>query len=343
LLRVAYNNRMDALAFLDSSTRKLAPVYVLHGDEDFLKRQVLIALRTRLFGTDGDEFGFSAHAGDKANFAEVHDELQTLPFLSPRRLVAVDNADPFVTRHRAALEKYVTAPAEHGILVLAVKTWPSNTRLAKLMPSAGTITCKAPAAYKLPEWCSRCAEARHGKQLPAPAARLLVELVGEEMGQLDQELAKLAAYVGPSPKIDVADVDKLVGHSRAANVFEILNTLAAGEAPKALAILEQLFDQGEEPIGVLAALGAQLRRLVKVGRLTRQGLSFAAAAERAGVPPFPAARQGCERQLRHIGRDRLDRLYDWLLETDQGMKGGSQLAPRTLLERLVVRLARPAT
>jgi hypothetical protein len=44
--------------------------------------------------------------------------------------------------------------------------------------------------------------------------------------------------------------------------------------------------------------------------------------------------------MRHLGRRRLDRLYDWLLETDQGMKGGSALPPPVLLERLVVRLAR---
>jgi hypothetical protein len=37
----------------------------------------------------------------------------------------------------------------------------------------------------------------------------------------------------------------------------------------------------------------------------------------------------------------VDRLYDWLLEADLGMKGGSALPPRTLLERLVLRLALP--
>ena len=59
---------------------------------------------------------------------------------------------------------------------------------------------------------------------------------------------------------------------------------------------------------------------------------------RAGVPPF--AQRGCEQQLRHLGRQRADRLYDWLLEADLGLKGSSQLPARTLLERLVVRLAR---
>jgi DNA polymerase-3 subunit delta len=61
------------------------------------------------------------------------------------------------------------------------------------------------------------------------------------------------------------------------------------------------------------------------------------------VPDYRTARQEAEQQLRHLGRRRLDHLYDWLLETDQGLKGGSQLSPRILLERLVVRLARMRT
>lgn len=326
---------MEALAFLDSSTKKVLPVYVLHGDEDFLKRQVLQALRTRVLGGAGDEFGLSTYPGDKAAFAAVFDELQTLPFLGPRRLVVVENADPFVTRHRAMLEKHVAEPSGAGTLVLDVKTWPSTTRLAKLMEPGATIVCKAPSGYKLPEWSVRWASTQYGKQLSLPAARLLVDLVGAEMGQLDQELAKLAIFVGKAAKIDVNDVDQLVGAGRNANTFHIFDALAEGKVSEAFVILDRLFEQGEDPIRMLGAFSMQLRRLVQAGRLCREGVSFFAAAERVGIPQF--ARQGAERQLRHLG-PRTDRLHDWLLEADQGMKGYSQLAPRTLLERLIVRL-----
>jgi DNA polymerase-3 subunit delta len=62
------------------------------------------------------------------------------------------------------------------------------------------------------------------------------------------------------------------------------------------------------------------------------------ALEEVGVPPFGIKQ--AEQQLRHLGRRRAEQIYDWLLETDQGVKGSSQLSPRTLLERLVLRLAR---
>ena len=44
--------------------------------------------------------------------------------------------------------------------------------------------------------------------------------------------------------------------------------------------------------------------------------------------------------MRHLGRDRTNRLYDWLLEINMDLRGDSPLPPRTLLERLVLRLAR---
>jgi len=331
---------MDSLAFLERGGGKLHAVYVLHGDEDFLKRQVLAALRALVFGADGNDFGLSTHAGDQATFAAIHDELQTLPFLTPRRLVVVENADPFVTRHRAVLEKYLAEPAPTGVLVLDVKSWPSNTRLYRLVASAASIGCKGPAPYKLPDWCVQWAASRHGKQLAAPAARLLVDLVGADMGQLDQELAKLAVYAGSSPRIEAADVDRLVGSSRAENIFKIFDALAAGRPGEALGILDHLFEQGEEALRILGAFSWQLRRLAQAARLRGQGLSPAAALEQAGFPPY--TRQAAEQHLRHLGPGRADRLYDWLVEADLGLKGSSQLPPRTQLERLVARLSQPA-
>lgn len=336
-----YNTGMDGFAFLDSGSKKtLQPLYVLHGDEHFLKRQVLLVLRGLAFGTASGDFDFSTHEGDKAEFAAVHDELQTIPFSSPRRLVVVENADPFVTRWRSTLEKYVEALAGRktiaGVLVLDVRTWTASTRLAKMVESSRVITCKAPANHRVPAWCVKWCKARHDKELNAAAARMLVDLVGGDMGQLDQELEKLSVYVGAASRIEARDVDELVGRSQSASIFKIFEQLSLGRPGEALTNLERHFDLGEEPIRMLGAFSLQLRRLAQTARLQQQGLSFYAAAEEAGLPPF--ARQECERQLRLLGR-RTDQLYDWLLEADLGMKGSSPLSPRTLLERLIVRLA----
>jgi DNA polymerase-3 subunit delta len=330
---------MDSFTFLErAGSSRPQPVHVVYGDEDFLRRRVLEALRTLVLGADDGAFGLSTHAGDKATFAAVHEDLLTVPFLGERRLVIVENADPFVTRSRAALEKYVAQPAAHATLVLDVRSWPSNTKLAKLVPDGATIVCKAPQPYKLPEWCASWAAEQHGKQLTGPAARLLVDLVGADMGLLDQELTKLAIYVGEAERIDVGDVDKLVGSSRAENTWKIFDAIAAGQAAEALAILGRSLDQGEEPIRILGAFSLQLRRLAQATRLCEQRRPLSVALEQVGIPPF--GRKSGEQLLRHLGRRRADRLFDCLLEMDLGLKGSSPLPARMLLERLVVQLAR---
>jgi DNA polymerase-3 subunit delta len=331
---------MDSLAFL-AQLAKQTPrqVYVLHGGEDFLKRQVMLALRKLILGAEGVDFGLSNHEGDKVSFAAVRNELETLPFVGERRLVVVDGADPFVSKYRAQLEKYVPQPAPTGVLVLVVKSWPATTRLYKLVAPEAAIACESLSAGRLPGWCSTWAASHHAKQLSAEAAGLLVDLVGTDMGQLDQEIAKLATYAGSAARIESADVDKLVGSSRAEITWKIFDALAQGKAGEALTILDRLLDQGEEPIRILGAFSMQLRRLAQAARLAQTGQPLDTALHEAGFT-YPNQRKGAEQQLRYLGRRRLDRLYDWLLEIDLGLKGSSQLPPRTQLERLVVRLGR---
>ncbi|QDU24064.1 DNA polymerase III subunit delta [Urbifossiella limnaea] len=335
---------MDALPFLAAVAKsKRQPVYVLAGDEDFLKRRCRDAIIHAALGDADAAFAVGTYAGDKLDFSTVRNELDTLPFLSPCRVVVVDAADTFVTAHRPALERYAAAPSAAGVLVLDVKAFPENTKLAKALPDAAKVHCKAPPAYKLGAWVQEWARAGHGKKLSPDAAALLIDLAGNTMGQLDQELEKLAVAAGAKSTIEAADVHRLVGRSQGADVFRILDAIGEGKPAAALTILERLFAEGVAPMGVLAPMMAQLRKLAAVGRLTADGQALGPAMDAAKVPAWPQARESFQRQVRWLGRRRLDALSGWLVEIDRDLKGGSPLPEKVQVERLVVRLARPRT
>src|SRR5438874_10862885 len=269
---------MDALQFLDRAAKaKPQPLYAVTGDEAFLKREVLAALKTLLLGYADADFAWSAMPGDRAEWSAVRSELDTLPFLSPRPVVVVESADPFVTRFRATLEKYPGQPSKSGVLILDVKTWPSNTKLAKLVPDAATITCKTPRGDQVLRWCTQRASATFNKRLDPDAGAWLLEMVGLDLGLLDQELAKLAVYVGDSPAISRDDVDQLVGRSRAAETFKMFDAIGNGRADDALALLDRLLDQGDEPLKILGAFSWQLTRLARVGRAMADGRTIQGA------------------------------------------------------------------
>lgn len=328
---------MDALAYIEKAAKtKPAPLFALTGDEDFLKRQARAKLLADLLEEADPDFTLTTYAGEAAVWSTVKSELDTLPFLAPRRVVIIEQADTFVSNFRGQLEKYVADSSSRGVLVLEVKTWPGNTRLAKATPDVATIVATTPPAARLPGWCRARAKGHYQCELAADAAEWLVEIVGPAMGLLDQELSKLAVFAGKGKTITRDQVDKLVGRSRHAEVFKIFDAIGNRQPATALSILHRLLEEGEEPMALLGVFSWQLRRLGALSRLARL-TSVRDAFDQLGVK---WNREGFERQLRHLGRARMDQVFDWLIETDLGMKGASELPRELLLERLVMKLAR---
>ena len=335
---------MDALAFLKAKSAQRQSIYALVGDEDFLKRHARERIIATALGDEDPSFAVSVYAGDKLAFSTARNELETLPFFAPCRVVIVEDADAFVTANRSALENYVAKPSSVGVLVLDVKTFPDNTKFAKALPDAAKIVCKTPPAYKLHDlqpWLIEWAKTAHKKKLAPDAAELLLELVGASMGSLDQELGKLAVAVGANLEIAVDDVDRMVGRSKAADVFRIMDAIGNGRPGEALSILEELFTEGEDPMAILGPLTAQLRKLAAVGRLIAEGHSLGPAMDAMKVPKWDKIRRDFEQQWRRLGPNRLNKLTDWLVELNLGLKGGNALPERVQVERFVVMLARP--
>ena len=332
---------MEALKFINAKSKgKRQPVYVLSGDEDFLKRRCRSIIEGHILGDTDPSYALSVFDGEDLDFSTIRNEVDSVSFFSDVRLVIVEHAEDFVSNFRPALEKYVVEPSKVGVIVLDVKSFPATTKLAKALPEDAHIICKAPPDYRLPLWCVDWCQSMYDKKLATPASQLLVELVGTGMGQLDQELHKLRDFVGDRPSIEARDVDELVGKSREQVVFKIMDSIGDGKAADALKIVVEMLDRGEEPMKLLAGLGFQLRKLARIARAHKQGATLDDAMAKAGVPNFTAAKDSARKQLKLLGIARLDLLHDWLLEINAGLKGGSELPERLQLERLVTRLAR---
>jgi DNA polymerase III subunit delta len=332
---------MDALSFLTKSKKAARqPIYVLIGDEAFLKTQCRDAIRRIVVGDADLEFALATYPGDKTPFSEVRNDLDTLPFLAPARLVEIESADPFVTEYRESLEKYAAKPSNVGVLTLDVKSFPETTRLAKAISDDGKIVCKAPDEAKLADWCIRWARTNADKPLTDEAADLLLTLIGPEMGLLASEIEKLAVAIGNKQEIGPADVQQYVGRSRQADVFKILDDVGAGKPAEAISLLTQLLDEGDDPLAILGPMTYQLRKLASIDRFLSEEMSLASALDAAKVPKWDKVRDATNRQLKHLGRRRLMQLSEWLTDLNFGLKGGCPLEPRVQLERLLARLAK---
>jgi DNA polymerase-3 subunit delta len=344
----AKTGAVGALDYLANPVKyPAAGVCAVHGDEAFLKSEVLASIRREVLGGDDGGFSLSTFTGRDVQLRDVLDALATVSlFGGGPRLVIVDDADGFVSDHRRELEDYVARPARDAVLVLEVKTWPSNTKLAKAVAAAGlAIECASPKERQLKAWLIQHATTAHGVRLDAAAADALCELVPPELGILVQEVGKLALMVGDDRVIEVELVQKNVGGWRARTTWEMIDAVADGRAADALAQLDRLIAAGEKPHGVFPQMASSLRRfataaqLIETAEAERRRLPLRDALSQAGVLPFKIS--DAERQLRQIGRPRAKQLTRWLLAADLAIKGhnSSDDRARIELERLIARLA----
>lgn len=330
---------MHAFEFLRPANRAVQkPIFAVSGDDAYLRDETLKAIARGALGGQADDMAVARFSGDQASLADVLDEVRTLPFLARCRVAIVDGADPFVTGHRKELETYAERPSESGVLVLSVKSWPGNTKLAKLVDKVGlSVECKAPDERELPAWLVQLAKARSGAKLDDEAARLLVELVGPEVGLLASEVEKLAVYVGERNAIDRDDVARMVGAGRVETIWRTVDAATTGQAAEALADLDRLLGSGEAPVRLLAGMSFSLQKLHHAGQLRRARVDLREACQKAGI--FSGAVEKARQQHAHLGPTRVDALPGLLLQADLDLKGDSTLPPRVILERLLVRLA----
>jgi DNA polymerase-3 subunit delta len=340
---------IDAVDYLAHPQKfPAAAVCVAYGDETFLQRQVLTELRQAVLGSDDGTFSLSTFAGAAVTLRDVLDELSTAAmFGTGRRMIVIDDADPFVSRYRSELEDYVAKPRTTAVLVLVPSTWASSTRLFKAVAESGLqIECKTPTPAKLLKWLVDWAKRRHQAKLEPAAAEAMLDIIEPELGLLDQELAKLAMIAGEGKAIDAEMVRDAVGGWRVKTAWEMLDAAANGDAPEALKQLDRLLLAGEVPIALLAQIGSTLRRFAAASRLVQQAeaqrrrISLRQALEEAGFKPFAIGK--AEVQLRQLGRARASKLYTWLLEADLALKGtsSSPARARLMLEQLIVRMNR---
>ena len=352
-----------AFDFLSTPPDELPAVCVLFGDESFLKQLCLREI-DKILQDDDDDFPATQLEGAQLTWIDVADELATASLFGPeKRTVILRRADEFVSKHRSQLEDYASSPSRSSTLILDVKTFPGNTRLAKMIADSGiVIACKPPErksgksksvdTTKLNKWITSWAKKEHGLKLKSTATQQLLDLVGMDIGKINQDLAKLALSVeDPKAEVSPETVVEIVGGWRTRTTWDLLDAACDGNAAEALVQLDRMLMSGEHPQALFGAFSWSLRRFAAATRavqsMENEGRrpNLGEALLSAGFRKYPqGALKQAENQLRQIGRDRAGKLYAKLLEADLQLKGTHSQPHRArhAMEMLLVGLSNEA-
>ncbi len=330
---------MDYIALMNSLQRGVvAPVYLLYGEEDYLKNQALKKFKDALLPQGMEDFNLDLLEGKQVTAANVVDTASTMPFMAEKRLVIVEEALFFQARRKKKdqeedeeesstgddiLLEYLKNPATSTCLIfLAAEGVDKRKKIYKSVEKVGQVVELAPLkSGPLVSWIEEKAATARVKISP-DAVGNLVALVGSNLYQMANELDKLATYVGGGGEITPQTVDELVSKTAESSVFQLVDAVAEKRFQEALQVLKEMLLLGEAPVKILILLARQVRLMLLAKHMIKQGYSEKQVAGELRIHPFVA--QKCIKQGRNFGEEELHNSLEVLTRLDLEIKRGQQ-------------------
>jgi DNA polymerase-3 subunit delta len=318
--------------------RKLRPLYLFFGEEEFLMDRALRRLEAALGEESEEEALRVVREAAEVSLEEFFSEARVSTLWGSRQLLVLRRAETYPPKALSAVIAYLDHPAPRSLVVLTapslkardVEKHPVFGRLQKDEAALGFLRLRE---GELLPWLAQEAK-RRGKTLSPAAAQRLVEVVGDNLSELHQELKKLALFAGDEPTLTPQQVSQLSSHSRTYNIFALVEALGEAALPRRLAALDHLLDLGEPPARILAMLARQLRLLIRY-KETAPHASPADLAKKLKLPPGIVKRLG--QQAQNFSLKALKSHLNLLHQADLSFKT-STANPRVWLEYTLIHL-----
>jgi DNA polymerase-3 subunit delta len=332
----------------------LLPVYVLVGEERYLRDQVVVEIRAAALGG-----GIAAFNEDKLQAGEVDPDkviaaARTVPMMAPKRFVLVRGVERWdsargggandddegdgeagkgATSPLDKLATYAAAPIDSTCMVLVAEKIDGRRKLIALAKRQGfLVSCETLDDRSLVAWITDRARLK-GHALEHDCAELLAAIAGPELAYVNDALERLSLYVGEGKPIDEEAIADCVARVRTADTWALVDAVGKRDLGAGMRLLADVYDPRDRGLPLLGALAWSIRQLAKYQAATADGASSDEAARKAGVfQPFRA------RELASKARGfRAKEVERWLLvlaETDVALKSSRRPADAILDDML---------
>lgn len=325
----------------DLKAKEPGRFYVLYGEEDYLRRYYLEQLKKLVLDDLTADFNFHRLNAENFSVELLADCVESLPMMAERSLILAEDVDLFAQGDADRLCELLSDLPEHCCLVLSYDDFKPDKRKKKLWDAIEKNAVLAEFRYQtesdLRAWIRRHFE--HEKKSIAPElCGYLLQQCGLSMTRLDAEIAKIAAYSG-ADTIVRADIDAVVEPTLDAVVFQLTDALALRQFDRALERLHTLLKMQTDAIPIVAAIGAQMRRLYAARILQNEGKPAEELAQLCGIQPYAATKT--MGQARRVSEQFCRKAVLLCCETDAQLKSTYGEEER-LVELLILQLAEEA-
>jgi len=283
-------------------------------------------------------------AAGESVIAAVLEALNTPPFLAPRRVVVVRDAQGLSAEETAALLAWLERPAPDVALVVGVVGAKSH-KLVKAAQEVVEVNVASGARNRTAFVQEKMRS--YNVTIDAGAATMISERVGDDVARVDS-LARLLASIYGSAPLARGHVEPYLGDAGGVPEWDLTDALESADAAAAITVARRMLDsRGRAGVQIIFALQ---RYYLRMARLEGAGVSTGEeAAQILGMNPFGAKK--ILAMANRLGAERIADAVHLIAAADVDLKGGvsyggkdletdQDLTDLTVIEVLVARLAR---
>jgi len=305
-------------------------IYLLYGDDDLAVSEFISRMREMMGDSSTADMNTDRFASGRFDMGRIEQVCISLPFLTRRRLVLVEQPLQNLTTHELKEKFYQLLEFIPHTTALVIIERVDFTATKGKNPKAlneliGWLEENHTLAYikrfEIPrgsqfvQWIRQRAHDLEGTIEPQ-AAHLLSELVLGDPHLAHQELTKLLDYVNRDRPITVEDVEDLTPLKRQSDVFAMVDAIGQRNGPQALQWLRQLLDN-DSPLYAFSMIVRQFRLLLmaKDAQTRKQD-----PQKVLDIHPYVVGK--ILDQARNFSQDDLERIYHVLKDIDVASKTG---------------------
>ena len=236
------------------------PIYSLKGNDHFLQNFFIDKLSEEYFGSSKIEKVLMLP--DDMSGKEIVDRITTTDLFSTKKIFIIRDPQKIKGKASIDLTNFCKNPVADCVTVFISDDWAiKSSFFSKVETNSIKVDVQTPFANDLKKWTKFLIKKR-GKTASLHVENTLIELAGDSLAHLDNEIEKICLIIGNRSAIEIEDVERFSGWERDRQRWEFLLALGEKKYSRAISLGRNLITKSESMLSLIIPITALFQEML---------------------------------------------------------------------------------
>ena len=199
---------------------------------------------------------------DDMSGKEIVDRITTTDLFSTKKIFIIRDPQKIKGKASIDLANFCKNPVADCVTVFLNDDWAiKSSFFSKIEANAIKVDVQTPFANDLKKWTKFLIKKR-GKTASLHVENTLIELAGDSLAHLDNEIEKICLIIGNRSAIEIEDVERFSGWERDRQRWEFLLALGEKKYSRAISLGRNLITKSESMLSLIIPITALFQEML---------------------------------------------------------------------------------